>query len=90
VFKDRLQDKTGKGRDTWVGTFLSGKTDREVAVTVGNSTGTAVLRRNPVRNDQKRYYFEVTWATPGVGTTPAESPAAPLAAAVTGNDLDWV
>jgi hypothetical protein len=60
VFRDRLADKNARGRDTFVGTFLSGKTDRAVAVTVGAAGGTAVLRRNAVRNDQKRYYFEIT------------------------------
>ena len=62
--KDKLADKTARGRDTWVGTFLSGKTDRVVSITVGISTANAVLRRNPTRGDQKRYFFEITPTTP--------------------------
>jgi hypothetical protein len=63
LWEDKLADKTAKGRDTWVGTFLSGKTDRAVGITVGQQAGTATLRRNPVRNDQKRYFFEVSLST---------------------------
>jgi hypothetical protein len=72
VCQDKLADKNARGRDTWVGTFLSGKTDRSVSVTVGQQSGTAVLRRNPVRNDQRRYYFEIAPASP-----PPAPPALP-------------
>ena len=54
VCREKLVDKNAKGRDTWVGTFLSGKTDRSVSITVGQRSGNAILCRNPVRNDQKR------------------------------------
>jgi hypothetical protein len=88
VCQDKLAEKTVRGRDTWVGTYLSGKTDRPVSITVGQQSGLAVLRRNPVRSDQKRYYFEVTTPTalptpiapavPTGGTPPAaETPASP-------------
>jgi hypothetical protein len=62
VYHEKLADKSAKSRDTLIGTFLSGKTDRSVSITVGAQCGTAVLRRNPVRNDQKRYFFEVALA----------------------------
>jgi hypothetical protein len=71
VCRDKLADKNVKGRDTWVGTFLSGKTDRPVSVSVGANSGTAVLRRNTVRSDQKRYYFEITPNAPKQTTPPA-------------------
>ncbi|MHB1425252.1 MAG: hypothetical protein ACYC3I_18940 [Gemmataceae bacterium] len=68
VFRDKLADKNAKARDTWIGTYLSGKTDRAVPITIGTSSGTAILRRNLLRSDQKRYYFEIaqTSALPDV------------------------
>jgi hypothetical protein len=60
VSRDKLAEKSPKGRDTWVGTFLSGKTDRKVTVSVAGGVVKATLRKNAVRGDQKRYYFEVT------------------------------
>ena len=74
--KDKLADKNAKGRDTWVGTFLSGKTDRVVSITVGTDTASAVLRRNPTRGDQKRYYFEITTTAPATPSAPPGGPAA--------------
>src|SRR5262249_22217102 len=64
VCQDKLADRTARGRETLVGKSLSGKTDRSVGITVGQQSGTAVLRHNPVRNDQRRYYFEVAHAAP--------------------------
>jgi hypothetical protein len=75
VCRDQLLDKNSRGRATWVGTFLSGKTDRAVDITVhtaaGATSGSAVLRRNKVRNDQKRYFFEITLAGGAEVTPPA-------------------
>ena len=73
--RDKLADKNARGRDTWIGTFLSAKKDRAVAVSVAAGSGTAVLRRNPVRNDQKRYFFEATQAPDAAA--PPDSPSAP-------------
>src|SRR5262249_55092558 len=60
-----------RGRDTWVGTFLSSKTDCKVTIATLLGSSTAVLRKNPVRCDQKRYYFEImlppTTGAPGDG-----------------------
>src|SRR5262249_46897710 len=64
VFKDRLAHNSPRAPPTPAPTLPSGKTDRALSITTGAATGTAVLRRNPVRNDQKRYYFEVTLAAP--------------------------
>jgi hypothetical protein len=82
VGQEKLADKNTRGRETWVGTFLSGKTDRAVAVTVGTQSGTAVLRKNPVRSDQKRYYFEVDFTTPvpGAGSQGGGAAAAAVVA----------
>src|ERR1700733_11795740 len=59
VFQDKLSTMNGRGRDTWVGIFLSGKTNQKVAISLPQGNATAVLRKNLVRNDQKRYYFEI-------------------------------
>jgi len=81
VFTDKLEAMPLKGRDTWVGTFLSGKTDRAVNITIGNNSGTAVLRRNPVRNKQNRYYFEIAISATSpvsessVAANPVEAPS---------------
>ena len=74
VFRDKLTGKNARGRETLLGTFLSGKTDRAVSITIGTNNYTAILRRNPVRSDQKRYYLEVTASSP---TSPAELGPAP-------------
>jgi hypothetical protein len=49
---------------TVVGTFFSGRLNRPVPVLVGNQTGKAVLRAQPVRSRQRRYWVEVTWDGP--------------------------
>jgi hypothetical protein len=59
VFREQLTGKTPRGRDTWVGTFLSGKTNRRVTITIPSAPATATLHKNVVRGDQKRYYFEI-------------------------------
>jgi hypothetical protein len=73
VFKDKLAEKNGKGRDTWVGTFLSSKTNRKVPISFQSGTATVVLRRNMVRGDQKRYYFEITFGP--TTDAPGDGPA---------------
>lgn len=60
VFKDKLADKNGKGRDTLVGTFLTAKTDRKVTIQTMLGSATAVLRTMVMGNRQKRYWFEIT------------------------------
>jgi hypothetical protein len=74
---DHLAAKNDKGRETWVGRFLSAKTDRGVAISVNQQSGTATLRRNRVRSDQKRYYLEVEFPTPAPTlTAPEGTPSA--------------
>jgi hypothetical protein len=70
VFKDRLATQSARACQTFVGTFLSGKTDRAVGISVGTASGTAVLRLNQVRANQRRYYFEVTSASPADNPVP--------------------
>jgi hypothetical protein len=90
VFKDKLATQSARACQTFVGTFLSGKTDRAFSISDGTNSGTAVLRRNKVRNDQKRY-FEATAAHPAdnAATPPGAQPggnghtAAPSVAPVT-------
>jgi hypothetical protein len=79
LFKDRLAALPVRGLHTWVGNFLLARTDSAVTISAGASSGTAVLRRNKVRSDQKRYYFEVTPATS------ADNPAQPPGGAPGGN-----
>jgi hypothetical protein len=79
LFKDKLTALPVRGLHTWVGNFLLARTDSAVTISAGASSGTAVLRRNKVRSDQKRYYFEVTPATS------ADYPAPPPGGAPGGN-----
>ena len=76
VYHEKLSERNARGKETWIGTFLSGKTDRVVNIMAGQHSGTAVLRRNPVRNDQKRYYFEVATSTASSSPQPGSPPAA--------------
>jgi hypothetical protein len=77
AFEDKLATKKNKGRETWVGTYLSGKIDRPVPICIGTSSGTATLKKNSVRSDQKRYYFEVVSSTSVADTAAAlEGPCA--------------
>lgn len=59
VFKDRLAEKSGKGRDTLIGTFLATKTDRKVQIQTMSGAAGAILRKVVRGNGQKRYYFEI-------------------------------
>jgi hypothetical protein len=68
VFEDQLQGKNGRGQATWVGTFLAARTGRTVTVSRDEGVMIATLRRNDVRGDQKRYFFEV--ARDGDGNPP--------------------
>jgi hypothetical protein len=76
VYHEKLSERNARGKETWIGTFLSGKTDRVVSIMAGQHCGTAILRRNPVRNDQKRYYFEITDAPVASAPQPGSPPAA--------------
>jgi hypothetical protein len=40
-----LTDRSAKGRDTWVGQFLSARVDCQVDITTGQERGTATLRK---------------------------------------------
>jgi hypothetical protein len=77
VCRDRLAERSAKGRDTWVGTFLGGKTDRRVTISTPGGPATATLRRLAVRCDQKRYFFEVAPAGDDGGPLEGTSSAAP-------------
>jgi hypothetical protein len=86
VCRDKLAEKSTKGRDTWVGTFLSGKIDRKVIINTPTGRAVATLRRIPVRCDQKRYYFEI-WRLLGddvAGEWPSNTTAASLPGELTG------
>jgi hypothetical protein len=74
VFQEQLAGKNPKGRDTWVGTFLAGKTDRTVRINLSTSSAQATLRKLAVRRDQKRYYFEIVPDEEGTdkGALPAD------------------
>lgn len=63
VWEDNLANRSGKGKETLVGQFFSGKVDRTVDITVQNGSGTATLRARPVRSKQKVYWFEVAITT---------------------------
>jgi hypothetical protein len=70
VFKDRLATQSDRGCQTFVGRFLSGKTDRAIDISVGTNSGTAVLRLNQVKANQRRYYFEAHAASPADNAAP--------------------
>jgi hypothetical protein len=70
LFKDKLAALPVRGLHTWVGNFLLARTDSAVTISAGASSGTAVLRRNKVRSDQKRYYFEFHAANPADNAAP--------------------
>jgi hypothetical protein len=59
VCRDKLNERSPKGRDTWVGQFLSGKVDCSVAINTQQGSGTATLRMREGRSRQKVYFFEV-------------------------------
>src|SRR5262245_48511133 len=77
ICRDKLSDRTPRGRDTWIGNFLSGKTDRQVPISTAQGSGVAILRRHSVRNDQKRYFFEVRCEQGGPGPYGQAHPCEP-------------
>jgi hypothetical protein len=62
VYTDKLISMSGKGRQTWVGTFLSSKVGRTVEISTNTGPATATLRKHAARGGQKRYYFEIAAA----------------------------
>jgi len=55
--------KTPHAKTIKVGQWLSSKVGRELPISVNGRTGKAVLRVIGARANEKRYYFEITWAT---------------------------
>src|SRR5262249_33688374 len=80
VYRDALMDKTPKGQATWMGTFLSARTCREVEISTKEGLATAKLFRSLGRSNQKRYWFQVTPkdGTPVLGAPAALPTTAPL------------
>jgi hypothetical protein len=64
VYRDVLEGRNPKGRETFVGQFLSGKVERPVAIQMPGGSASATLRVEKVRGNRKRYFFVIT-ANPG-------------------------
>ena len=97
VYRSKLVEMNTKGQSTWVGTFLSGKIDRAVTISIAAGSAKATLRKIAVRSDQKRYYFEIEdpvgnldvaaadRAALASNTAAAEQPSSPTATTATVN-----
>ncbi|MHB1426942.1 MAG: hypothetical protein ACYC3I_27625 [Gemmataceae bacterium] len=85
IGREKLMDRSPKGRDTWVGQFLSAKVESTVDITTPQGIGTATLCMREGRSRQKLYFFEV-------GLAPESEVALPAVGALQtiGEDLSSV
>jgi hypothetical protein len=71
AYKEKLAEGNPRARATFVGTFLTGKVGRTAAIATEEGTAAATLRKQSVRSDQNRYYFEITQSPVPGSSAPA-------------------